>query len=118
MVIDYQVFYETIIKLLRNLNDLTCLDLFKSITNDGSVFMALPELSKLTALHLSYTNVNDEGLKNIATKAPHLKTLTLNDCKIFSDIGIGYIADGCHCLEHLVIYNHCLSDNVRIFRIN
>ena len=107
---------ETIIKLLRNLNDLTCLDLFKSITNDGSVFMALPELSKLTALHLSYTNVNDEGLKNIATKAPHLKTLTLNDCTIFSDIGIGYIADGCHCLEHLVIYNHCLSDNVRIFR--
>jgi hypothetical protein len=65
--------------------------------------MALPELSKLTALHLSYTYVNDEGLKNIATKAPHLKTLTLNDCKIFSDIGIGYIADGCHCLEHLLI---------------
>jgi hypothetical protein len=29
---------------------------------------------------------------------------------------IPYIADGCHCLEHLVIYNHCLSDNVRIFR--
>ena len=107
---------ETILKLLRNLNDLTCLDLSKSAPIDGSVFMLLPELSKLTALHLSYTYVNDEGLKNIATKAPHLKTLKLKDCKLFSDIGIRYIADGCHCLEHLVIYNHCLSDNVRIFR--
>jgi hypothetical protein len=107
---------KTIIKFLRNLNDLTCLGLTKSTTIDGSVFIALPELSKLTVLQLSNTCVNDESLKNIATKAPHLKTLTLNDCKIFSDIGIGYIADGCHCLEHLVIYNRCLSDNVRIFR--
>ena len=107
---------ETILKLLRNLNDLTCLDLSKSAPIDGSVFMPLPELSKLTALHLSYTYVNDEGLKNIATKTPHLKTLKLKDCKLFSDIGIRYIADGCHCLEHLVIYNQCLSDNVRIFR--
>jgi F-box/leucine-rich repeat protein 2/20 len=114
--IDCSVENETILKLLRNLNDLTCLDLSKSTPIDGSVFMALPELSKLTALHLSYTYVNDEGLKNIATKAPHLKTLKLKDCKLFSDIGIRYIADGCHCLEHLVIYNHCLSDNVRIFR--
>ena len=94
---------ETIIKLLRNLTDLTCLDLRGSTGVDGCVFTALPELSKLTALDLSYTTVNDECLKNIATKAPQLKTLTLKGCQTYSDIGIGYIADDCHCLERLVI---------------
>jgi hypothetical protein len=103
------------IKLLRNLNNLTCLSLRNSTTIDGSVFTASPELSKLTALHLSYTDVYDEGLKNIATKAPHLKTLTLNNCRKYSDIGIGYIADGCHCLEHLVIYDFHNYHSVRIF---
>ena len=94
---------ETIIKSLRNLKDLTCLDLSISSGVDGCVFTALPELSKLTALDLSYTTVNDECLKNIASMAFQLKTLTLRGCLTYSDIGIAYIADGCHCLERLVI---------------
>ena len=93
---------KTIMKLYGILKDLTCLDL--SATTGVGVFTALPELSKLKALNLSYTDVNDEGPKNIATKASHLKKLTLIGCCRLSDIGIEYIADGCHYLEHLVIY--------------
>ena len=96
---------ETNIKLLRNLKDLTYLDLSNSAGVDDCMFTALPELSKLTELDLSFTSVNDEGLKNIATMASHLKILTLRQCKKLSDIGIGYIADGCHCLERLTITN-------------
>jgi hypothetical protein len=54
---------------LSNLKVLTCLDLSSSTGVDGCVFTALPELSKLTALDLSDTTVNDDGLKNIVTKA-------------------------------------------------
>ena len=96
---------ETIIKLFKNLKDLTCLDLSNSTGVDDCVFTALPELSKLTALDLADTTVKDEGLKNIATKALHLKTLNLMFCTKLSDIGVGYIADGCHCLESLLIVN-------------
>jgi len=99
---------ETIIKLLRNLKDLTCLDLCSSTGDNGFMLTALPELSKLTALKLTYTRVNDKGLKILATKAPHLKTLILWYCGSLSDIGIGYIADGCHCLERLEI-NNCVD---------
>jgi len=106
---------ETIIKLLRNLKDLTCLDLSGSKGVDGCMFTDLPELSKLTALNLSSTTVSDEGLKNIATKASHLKTLTLNYCTKLSDIGIGYIADGCHCLKRLEINKSNKSNDVRLF---
>ena len=106
---------ETIIKLLRNLKDLTCLDLSNCTGVDGCVFTALPDLSKLTALDLSDTTVNDDDLKNIATKASNLKTLTLKYCPRLCDIGIGYIADGCHCLEHLVIYNSDIIHGVRLF---
>jgi hypothetical protein len=56
---------ETIIKLLRNLKDMPCLDLSSSTGVDGCVFKALPELSKLTALNVSYTSVSDEDLKNL-----------------------------------------------------
>ena len=106
---------ETIIKLLRNLTDLTCLDLSGSTGVDGCVFTALPELSKLTALDLSYTTVNDECLKNIATKASQLKTLTLKGCDTYSDIGIAYIADDCHCLERLVIKYYQDIQDARLF---
>jgi len=85
---------------------LTCLNLSHSTGVDGCVLTALSELSKLTALYLSATTVNDEGIKNIATKSSNLKTLTLIYCTELSDIGIEYIADGCHCLERLVIYNN------------
>jgi hypothetical protein len=105
---------DTIIKLLGNLKDLTCLSL-RSTGVDGCVFTALPELSKLTVLDLSYTSVNDEDLKNIATKASHLNKLTLMGCMRLSDTGIGYIADGCHCLECLVIHNYDKSTGVRLF---
>ena len=106
---------ETIIKSLRNLKDLTCLDLSISSGVDGCVFTALPELSKLTALDLSYTTVNDECLKNIATKASQLKTLTLKGCDTYSDIGIAYIADDCHCLERLVIKYYQDIQDARLF---
>jgi hypothetical protein len=96
---------ETIITLFRNVKDLTCLDLSNSTGVDGCGFTDLPELSKLTTLNLSYTSVDDEGLKNFAKKASHLKKLTLVCCVKLSDIGIEYIADGFHCLEHLVIFN-------------
>jgi hypothetical protein len=100
---------ETIIRLLRNLKDLTltCLNpnLDYSIGyRSRCILPDIPELSKLTELHLFYTTINDEDLQNIATKASHLKTLILIDCANLSDIGIGYIADGCHCLGRLVVY--------------
>jgi hypothetical protein len=84
------------------------------------VLTALPELSKLTALDLSHTDINDDDIKTIATKAIHLKKLTLMDCKSLSDIGIGYIADVCHCLEYLVIHNkvNCFEINLQIILFN
>ena len=106
---------ETIRKLLKNKKDLTCLDLSNSTGVDDCVFTALPELSKLTALDLTDTTVNDEGLKDIATKASHLKTLSLMFCTKLSDIGIGYIADDCHCLESLLIVN--ISDKISGVRL-
>ena len=45
----------------------------------------------------------------------NLKTLRLNYCTKLSDIGIGYIADCCHCLENLEIHNHNKSNGVRLF---
>jgi hypothetical protein len=80
------------------------------------VLTALPELSKLTALDLSHTDINDDDIKTIATKAIHLKKLTLMDCKSLSDIGIGYIADVCHCLEYLVIHNKVNITGLRLSR--
>ena len=106
---------ETTIKLLSSLKDLTCLDLSDSTGVDGCVFTALPELSKLTALDLSHTSVNDEDLKNIATKASHMKKLTLMNCPRLSDIGIEYIADGCHCLERFVIHSSDKITGIRLF---
>jgi len=106
---------ETMRKLFKNLKDLTCLDLSNSTGVDDCVFTALPELSKLTALDLTDTTVNDEGLKDIATKASHLKTLSLMFCTKLSDIGIGYIADDCHCLESLLIVN--ISDKISGVRL-
>ena len=108
---------ETIIKLLRNLNDLTCLDLRHSTGVDDCVFTDLPELSKLTALDLSHTTINDDGLKNIVTKAFHLKKLTLMYCTELSDIGIGYIAARCHCLERFVMYSRDDIDDSRGIRL-
>ena len=37
------------------------------------------------------------------------------NCKKISDIGFEYIADGCHCLERLVIYNLNDVHGVRLF---
>jgi len=79
---------ENIIKLLGHLKDLTCLYLSSRTSIDGCVFTALPELSKLTELELWLPSVSDEDLKNIATKASHLKNLTLIGCKRLSGIGI------------------------------
>jgi hypothetical protein len=78
--------------------------------------MALPEVSKLTALDLSDTTVNDDGLKNIVTKAFHLKKLTLMYCTELSDTGIGYIADRCHCLErYRNIFNESMFSEKRLY---
>ena len=94
---------EPIIKSLRNLKDLTCLNLSMTSAVDLCLFTALSELSKLTALDLSDTKVNDKCLQIIAIKASQLKTLTLKGCLTYSDIGIGYIANGCNSLERLAI---------------
>ena len=106
---------DLIIRWLGNRMDLTCLDLSRCNGVSRWVLTALPELSKLTALDLSHTDVNDDDLKTIATKAIHLKKLTIMGCKSLSDIGIGYIADVCHCLEYLVIHNKEEITGVRLF---
>ena len=79
---------------LTSLNLIRC----KNITNAG--LQAIPEnCPNLTTLNLSYTNITDAGLKEIA-KLKQLTTLDLANSHI-TDAGIRAIPENCPKLTYL-----------------
>ncbi|GLD91581.1 hypothetical protein PINS_up000114 [Pythium insidiosum] len=77
-----------------------------------TTFPGCTTLPMLQVLLLDQTRIQDDGLRAIARTAPHLKYLSLRDCRYLSDIGAKCLAasDGCTNLEILDLKGTRISD--------
>ncbi|XP_052091810.1 uncharacterized protein LOC127728463 [Mytilus californianus] len=96
---------QTIRKTLRHATQLQDLVLSNCSGIDSQSFDGLINPCDLSSIDLTSTNVDDNGIKNIASKAKNLKTLHILFCPKLSDVGVKYIAEHCTRLENLQIYN-------------
>lgn len=96
---------QTICKTLRHATQLNDLFLSNCTGIDSQSFDGLINPCHLTSIDLTSTNVDDDGINNIASTAKNLKTLHILFCPKLSDVGVKYIAEHCTRLENLQIYN-------------
>jgi hypothetical protein len=57
-------------------------------------------------LERSYNAVNDITLHVMATRCPHIRTLSLSHCSKITDQGLALLSQGCHLIRDLNLA-HC-----------
>ena len=86
--------------------------LWKRKTEISSLaFQTMPKIHALVYLDLGFTNINDQSLETIAHNVPHLKRLSVFECKGVSNNGVQQITLLCKHLEELRMCNKCTTED-------